>query len=63
DFCYQRVLVSDHQSCRRRFTGLAEYLLFVRSHYLRMPLRLLLPHLIRKAFKREAGKAVVDNEN
>lgn len=63
DFCYQRVLVSDHQSCRRRFTGLAEYLLFVRSHYLRMPLRLLLPHLIRKTFKREAGKAVVDNEN
>lgn len=54
DFCYERTLVSDHATCRKRFTGLAEYLLFIRSHYLRMPLRLLIPHLLRKALKREA---------
>lgn len=53
DFCYERTLVSDHASCRRRFTGLAESLLFVRSHYLRMPLHLLVPHLLRKALRRE----------
>lgn len=29
----------------------ARWLLYVRSHYLRMPLRLLLPHLARKAWK------------
>jgi hypothetical protein len=56
DFCYERTLVSDHITCCRRFTGLASYLLFIRSHYLRMPLRLLIPHLLRKAFKREADK-------
>ena len=29
-----------------------EWLLFCRSHYLRMPLRLLVPHLLRKAYAR-----------
>lgn len=39
-----------HPSCRRAGDGLARWLLFVRSHWLRMPLRLLLPHLLRKAW-------------
>jgi hypothetical protein len=30
-------------------TGLARWLLYVRGHYQRMPLRLLVPHLVRKA--------------
>lgn len=34
-------------------TGLANFILFVRSHYLRMPLKLLIPHLIRKSLKGE----------
>ena len=63
DFCYERTLISDHASCRRRFTGLADYLLFIRSHYLRMPLRLLIPHLLRKALKREAEKPDEENLN
>lgn len=63
DFCYARTLVSDHSTCRKSFTGLAEYLLFIRSHYLRMPLRLLIPHLLRKAFKREPEKPDEDNLN
>ncbi len=33
----------------RRLAPLAKALLYIRSHYLRMPLRLLVPHLARKA--------------
>ncbi len=43
----------DHASCRRARDGLARALLYVRGHYLRMPLHLLLPHLLRKAVQRE----------
>ena len=37
-----------------RFAAPAELAVYVRSHYLRMPLRLLLPHLLRKQFRSEA---------
>jgi hypothetical protein len=40
-----------------RLTGLARWLLYVRGHYLRMPLRLLLPHLMRKGLRRESVEA------
>ena len=40
----------DHPSCDTRWTGFARWLLYVRSHFLRMPLRLVLPHLLRKAY-------------
>ncbi|MEZ5529308.1 MAG: nucleotidyltransferase family protein [Porticoccaceae bacterium] len=36
-----------------RFVGIPNFILYVRSHYLRMPPNLLIPHLIRKAFKPE----------
>lgn len=39
-----------HPLCHRPGEGLARWLLYVRSHWLRMPLRLLLPHLFRKAW-------------
>lgn len=42
----------DHPSCDTRWTGLARWLLYVRSHYLRMPWYLVIPHLTRKAFMR-----------
>jgi hypothetical protein len=42
----------DHPSCNTRWTGLARWLLYVRSHALRMPLYLAIPHLIRKAWMR-----------
>jgi hypothetical protein len=63
DFSYERTLVSDHVSCRKPFTGLAEYLLFIRSHYLRMPMHLLIPHLIHKSLKREAKNSNEENVN
>jgi hypothetical protein len=42
----------DHPSCNTRWTGLARWVLYVRSHALRMPLHLIIPHLLRKAWKR-----------
>ena len=41
-----------HPSCDGPFSDLARWLLYVRSHYLRMPWYLVIPHLTRKAFKR-----------
>lgn len=52
DALFLRALLPDHASCRDRGTGLARWLLYVRAHYLRMPLPLLLPHLLRKALYR-----------
>lgn len=56
DWQFMRALRPDHISCDLPFTGLARWLLYVRSHYLRMPLRLLIPHLIRKAWKRRVAE-------
>jgi hypothetical protein len=41
-----------HPSCNTAFSGFARWLLYVRSHALRMPLHLVVPHLIRKAWLR-----------
>ena len=49
---FERALEVNHASCRRPGDGLARWLLYVRGHYLRMPLHLLLPHLARKAWRR-----------
>jgi Uncharacterised nucleotidyltransferase len=46
-----RVLKPPHGSCSQPGDGLVRWLLYVRSHWLRMPVRLLVPHLLRKAWK------------
>lgn len=51
DLLFAHALLPDHPSCRTSLTGLYRWMLYVRSHYLRMPLVLLIPHLIRKAFR------------
>ena len=48
---FGRGLLPDHATCRPQFSGLARWLLYVRSHYLRMPFHLLIPHLFRKAWR------------
>ncbi len=53
DFCYLRALRPDHASCSDRWTGLARKILYVRSHWIRMPFHLLVVHLTRKAFFKE----------
>jgi len=52
DALFARVLVPQHASCAAPGTAAAAFALYVRSHYLRMPFRLLAPHLARKAWRR-----------
>ncbi|MDB4470839.1 nucleotidyltransferase family protein [Deltaproteobacteria bacterium] len=47
---YLYALMPYHHTCDRSFSAAARWMLFVRSHYIKMPLRLLIPHLFRKAF-------------
>lgn len=51
DACFGRALLPAHPDCEDAFSGLARGLLYVRGHWLRMPLRLLVPHLARKAWR------------
>lgn len=45
-----RGLLPKHASCRDALSGLTDWMLYVRSHFLRMPPHLLIPHLFHKAF-------------
>lgn len=50
DVCYRRALLPMHPSCSGPAITLARLAIYLRAHWLRMPLRLLLPHLWRKAW-------------
>jgi hypothetical protein len=52
DALFERALRPDHPSCRDGLSGTALWLLYVRSHHLRLPAHLLVPHLVRKAYVR-----------
>jgi hypothetical protein len=52
DALFDRGLAPHHRSCDGLASAVARWMLYVRAHYLRMPMRLLLPHLARKAWKR-----------
>ena len=52
DFLYLRALMPDHPKADQLFTSFARLLLYIRGHYLRMPIRILVPHLIRKSWKK-----------
>ncbi|WP_297529735.1 nucleotidyltransferase domain-containing protein [Thiohalobacter sp.] len=53
DSLFDRALLPEHESCSDARSPLARWLLYVRGHYLRMPLHLLIPHLARKAVRGE----------
>ena len=53
DWLFKRGLLPNHESCTDVFSSTAMLILFVRSHYLRMPITLLMPHLIRKSLHKE----------
>ncbi|MET0012502.1 MAG: nucleotidyltransferase family protein [Sedimenticola sp.] len=61
DALFLRALLPDHSSCNDTFTPIARWLLYVRSHYLRMPPYLLIPHLIRKSLKKHNDAVTKDN--
>lgn len=66
DFCYLNVFQPNHSSCKNWKTPIAKFLLYWRGHLLRMPLRLLIPHLTRKswmALKDTFTKEKDPNEN
>lgn len=50
NWCLKLALRPNHPSCDTRFTAFARWLLYVRSHWIRMPAYLLIPHLLRKAW-------------
>ncbi len=50
DGLFLPALATAHGSCRLPTSGTAAFALYVRSHWLRMPLHLLLPHLLHKAW-------------
>ena len=52
DFLFLRALRPNHPTCSDTWTLLARWMLYIRSHWLRMPLPLLLYHLARKAVTR-----------
>lgn len=52
DYLIFRVMVPDHPDYPLRRTRMAQWLLYVRSHWLRMPPGLLLKHLMRKQIMR-----------
>lgn len=54
-FAFERALMPEHPSCEDRWSPLARLLVYVRSHWLRMPLYLLLPHLTKKLAMRVRG--------
>ena len=54
DALFLRVLRSPHREFRPRGAGLAGFLLYARAHHLRMPMHQLVPHLLRKSYRRES---------
>jgi hypothetical protein len=59
DAMFKRALSPPHKTCRDILTGPALFFLYVRSHYLRMPFHLLIPHLVRKGIRRQFDRAGV----
>ncbi|HNM80383.1 MAG TPA: nucleotidyltransferase family protein [Rhodocyclaceae bacterium] len=58
DSAFVRALKPHHPSSEDALTPAARFLLYVRSHWLRMPVRLLIPHLVRKFWmRRQAAKS------
>lgn len=51
DFLFMNALLPNHPSCNDINRQLACFLLHIRSHWLRMPVHLLVPHLARKAWR------------
>ncbi len=57
DFLFKRALLPNHSTCQDRWNDFAIFVLYIRGHLLRMPLYLLIPHLLRKGWMRLSGKA------
>jgi hypothetical protein len=56
-FLFAEALTTAHKPTRSRLAAPASFALYMRSHYLRMPLHLLVPHLLVKAWQSRSEKA------
>ena len=56
DLLVPLALLPEHPDRPSKLVSLARWLLYVRSHWLKMPVYLMVPHLLRKAFRRVLGK-------
>ena len=56
DTLFDRALLPNHDSCNDYLSSTTRWLLYVRAHHLRMPLHLLVPHLVRKSLRRPAAQ-------
>jgi hypothetical protein len=63
DAMFTRALMPNHSSAHDNWTPAALFALYVRGHYLRMPLSLLLPHLIYKATLAKIREEEALNDN
>jgi len=56
DFCFDRALLPKHASCEQFGNGVARGMVYLRSHWLKMPLGLLVYHLSVKSLARFGQK-------
>jgi hypothetical protein len=63
DGLFVRALLPNHSTVHDAWTPAALFALYVRGHYLRMPLHLLLPHLLYKATLAKVHEEKVHTEN
>jgi hypothetical protein len=52
DYFFLNIFVPHHASCHCMGFKVAKFILYWRGHLKRMPLRLLLPHILRKSFRK-----------
>jgi hypothetical protein len=60
DAVFLRALRPDHPSCDDGWSSIARSFLYLRAHWMRMPIHLLLPHLAIKTFAGRFGKTRVE---
>ena len=58
DRLFDAAFATAHASCRTPLSGTAAWMLYVRSHWLRMSPHLLMPHLVREVLAAPAGQDV-----
>lgn len=63
DALFTRALLPKHSTVRDALTPAALFLLYVRGHYLRMPLKLLVPHLLYKSTLAKFHEEKLHDEN
>lgn len=62
DPLFVTAFTTNYSACRQSMTGIVDFILYIRSHWLRMPVMLLLPHLLRKAWIKRRNAALKNRQ-